>query len=202
MLYKLEAVAVGLCAVFLPRKVHRKTQSSRSITMKTYNFNFWFSFASQLSFVSQLSSNISLKSMSNLVKFKDSQWLQLDVCREFQRGSCPRTDSTCKYAHPPQHVEVSNGKVMACYDSCKGRCLREICKFYHPSAYLVDTVMSIQRLIFIIFCKNRISFAASGERTQPLGSEKLSDSSNSLNSTFVHSDPKRHVGNGFPRNSN
>lgn len=78
--------------------------------------------------------------MSNLVKYKDSQWLQLEICREFQRNSCPRTDETCKYAHPSQHVEVVDGKVMACYDSCKGRCSREVCKYYHPSSYLIDTV--------------------------------------------------------------
>lgn len=80
--------------------------------------------------------------MSNLVKPKDSQWLQLDVCREFQNGSCPRTDGSCKNAHPSNsHVEVVNGKVMACYDSCKGRCNREICKYYHPSLSLIEQLL-------------------------------------------------------------
>lgn len=80
--------------------------------------------------------------MSNLVKPKDSQWLQIDVCREFQKGDCPRTDGSCKNAHLTNpHVEVLNGKVMACYDSCKGRCNREICKYYHPSLGLVEQLL-------------------------------------------------------------
>lgn len=79
--------------------------------------------------------------MSNLVRSKDSQWLQLNVCREFQSNNCPRTDDSCKNAHPGQHVETINGKVMACYDSCKGRCTREICKYYHPSSSMMEQLL-------------------------------------------------------------
>lgn len=50
---------------------------------------------------------------------KDSRWLQLEVCREFQRNKCTRTDTDCKFAHPPANVEVLNGRVTACYDSIK-----------------------------------------------------------------------------------
>ncbi|EJW70052.1 hypothetical protein WUBG_19040 [Wuchereria bancrofti] len=42
------------------------------------------------------------------------------VCREFQRGQCSRSDIECKFAHPPPHVDVQNGRVTACYDSIKG----------------------------------------------------------------------------------
>ena len=56
-----------------------------------------------------------------LLNQKDSRWLQLEVCREFQRNKCSRTDSECKFAHPPENVEVQNGKVTACYDSIKVR---------------------------------------------------------------------------------
>lgn len=79
--------------------------------------------------------------MSNLVKSKDSQWLQLEVCREFQKNNCPRSDETCCNAHPGQHVEIINGKVIACYDSCKGRCNREVCKYYHPSSSLMEQLL-------------------------------------------------------------
>jgi hypothetical protein len=51
--------------------------------------------------------------------FKDTRWLTLEVCREFQRGKCNRTDTECKFAHPPTYVEINNGKVIACYDSLK-----------------------------------------------------------------------------------
>lgn len=50
---------------------------------------------------------------------KDSRWLQLEVCREFQRNKCSRSDNECKFAHPLSNVEVQNGKVVACYDSIK-----------------------------------------------------------------------------------
>lgn len=52
---------------------------------------------------------------------KDSRWLTLEVCREYQRNKCTRTDTECKFAHPPPHVEVQNGRVTACFDSIKVR---------------------------------------------------------------------------------
>lgn len=56
---------------------------------------------------------------------KDSFWLQLEVCREFQRSRCTRSDGECKFAHPPNNVEIqSNGRVTACYDSIKVSCSR------------------------------------------------------------------------------
>jgi len=65
--------------------------------------------------------------MNNLLNGKDSRWLQLEVCREFQRNKCTRPDTECKFAHPPANVEVQNGRVTACYDSIKvtNRCIIE-----------------------------------------------------------------------------
>ncbi|KAK2719134.1 hypothetical protein QYM36_004835, partial [Artemia franciscana] len=57
--------------------------------------------------------------LNNMLNVKDSRWLQLEVCREFQRNKCTRPDTECKFAHPPAHVEVQNGRVTACYDSIK-----------------------------------------------------------------------------------
>ena len=59
--------------------------------------------------------------LNNMINAKDSRWLQLEVCREFQRSKCSRSDSECKFAHPPANVEVQNGRVIACYDSIKVR---------------------------------------------------------------------------------
>lgn len=50
---------------------------------------------------------------------------QVEVCREFQRGQCTRSDQECKFAHPPPHVDVQQGRVTACYDSIKVRSRRE-----------------------------------------------------------------------------
>ena len=64
--------------------------------------------------------------MSNLINGKDSRWLQLEVCREFQRNKCSRPDNECKFAHPPANVEVQNGRVTACYYSIKVSSFEEI----------------------------------------------------------------------------
>ncbi|XP_055691489.1 mucin-5AC isoform X5 [Lutzomyia longipalpis] len=81
--------------------------------------------------------------MNNLLNGKDSRWLQLEVCREFQRNKCSRPDTECKFAHPPANVEVQNGRVTACYDSIKGRCNREKppCKYFHPPQHLKDQLL-------------------------------------------------------------
>ncbi|CAO1426429.1 unnamed protein product [Diamesa serratosioi] len=84
-----------------------------------------------------------MMNMSNLLNGKDSRWLQLEVCREFQRNKCSRPDTECKFAHPPANVEVQNGRVTACYDSIKGRCNREKppCKYFHPPQHLKDQLL-------------------------------------------------------------
>jgi muscleblind protein len=64
-------------------------------------------------------SAVALLNVSNLLSQKDSRWLQLEVCREFQRNKCSRSDTECKFAHPASNVEVQNGRVTACYDSIK-----------------------------------------------------------------------------------
>ncbi|VVC29813.1 Zinc finger, CCCH-type [Cinara cedri] len=73
----------------------------------------------------------------------DSRWLQLEVCREYQRNKCSRPDTDCKFAHPAANVEVQNGRVTACYDSIKGRCNREKppCKYFHPPQHLKDQLL-------------------------------------------------------------
>lgn len=70
---------------------------------------------------------MAMVNMNNLLNGKDSRWLQLEVCREFQRNKCTRPDTECKFAHPPANVEVQNGRVTACYDSIKvtNRCIIE-----------------------------------------------------------------------------
>uniref|UniRef100_A0A672RE36 Muscleblind like splicing regulator 2 n=1 Tax=Sinocyclocheilus grahami TaxID=75366 RepID=A0A672RE36_SINGR len=67
---------------------------------------------------------------------RDVTWLTLEVCRQFQRGSCSRRDSECKFAHPPKSCHVDNGHVIACFDFLKGQCLRESCKYLHPPSHL------------------------------------------------------------------
>ncbi|XP_023227463.1 muscleblind-like protein isoform X5 [Centruroides sculpturatus] len=81
--------------------------------------------------------------VNSLTNVKDSRWLQLEVCREFQRNKCTRPDTECKFAHPPANVEVQNGRVIACYDSTKGRCNREKppCKYFHPPEHLKNQLL-------------------------------------------------------------
>jgi hypothetical protein len=88
-------------------------------------------------------SNNVMAMVNHLMNIKDSRWLQVEVCREFQRGQCSRTDQECKFAHPPPHVDIQNGKVTACYDSIKGRCTRDNpkCKYLHPPQHLKDQLL-------------------------------------------------------------
>ncbi|XP_057715065.1 muscleblind-like protein 2a isoform X6 [Corythoichthys intestinalis] len=72
----------------------------------------------------------------NIASIRDTKWLTLEVCRQFQRGTCSRTDEECKFAHPSKSCQVENGRVIACFDSLKGRCTRENCKYLHPPAHL------------------------------------------------------------------
>ncbi|XP_062389882.1 muscleblind-like protein 2a isoform X1 [Sardina pilchardus] len=72
----------------------------------------------------------------NLTSIRDTKWLTLEVCRQFQRGTCSRSDEECKFAHPPKSCQVENGRVIACFDSLKGRCSRENCKYLHPPSHL------------------------------------------------------------------
>ncbi|KAF1383911.1 hypothetical protein PFLUV_G00136750 [Perca fluviatilis] len=72
----------------------------------------------------------------NMAHMRDTKWLTLEVCREFQRGTCSRSDQECKFAHPAKSCQVDNGRVIACFDSLKGRCSRENCKYLHPPAHL------------------------------------------------------------------
>lgn len=67
---------------------------------------------------------------------KDSRWLTLEVCREFARANCPRSAEECKYAHPPPHVEIQNGRVTCCYDSIKV-CL-QFCFFFVKNCLLIS----------------------------------------------------------------
>lgn len=55
----------------------------------------------------------------NMASVRDTKWLTLEVCRQFQRGNCSRSDEECKFAHPPKSCQVENGRVIACFDSLK-----------------------------------------------------------------------------------
>ncbi|EFO97293.1 CRE-MBL-1 protein [Caenorhabditis remanei] len=81
--------------------------------------------------------------VSQVFNVKDSRWLQVEVCREFLRGQCARSDQECKFAHPPPNVDVQQGRVTACYDSIKGRCTRENpkCKYLHPPQHIKDQLL-------------------------------------------------------------
>uniref|UniRef100_A0A6Q2YR50 C3H1-type domain-containing protein n=1 Tax=Esox lucius TaxID=8010 RepID=A0A6Q2YR50_ESOLU len=72
----------------------------------------------------------------NMTPIRDTKWLTLEVCREFQRGTCSRPDNECKFAHPAKSCQVENGQIIACFDSLKGRCSRENCKYLHPPPHL------------------------------------------------------------------
>lgn len=83
---------------------------------------------------------------------KDSRWLTLEACPEFLQGSCPRAEEECKFAHPPSHVEIQNGRVTCCYDSIKGKCSRNNppCKYLHPPLHLREQLLETGRQNLIL----------------------------------------------------
>lgn len=76
----------------------------------------------------------------NVSLVRDTKWLTLEVCREFQRGTCSRSDAECKFAHPSRSCHVENGRVIACFDSLKvrtvTRALPQLPCFSFPSEWL------------------------------------------------------------------
>ncbi|KRZ04629.1 Muscleblind-like protein, partial [Trichinella zimbabwensis] len=118
-------------------------------------------------------SNNLMAMVNHLMNVKDSRWLQLEVCREFQRGQCARSEGECKFAHPPSHVEVQNGRVTACYDSIKGRCTRENpkCKYLHPPQHLKDQLLINGRQNLAI--KNLLMTQMSTPTISPIGVSPL-----------------------------
>uniref|UniRef100_A0AAY4DID6 C3H1-type domain-containing protein n=1 Tax=Denticeps clupeoides TaxID=299321 RepID=A0AAY4DID6_9TELE len=94
----------------------------------------------------------------NVTHIRDTKWLTLEVCREFQRGTCSRPDSECKFAHPGKSCQVENGRVIACFDSLKGRCSRENCKYLHPPPHL-KTQLEINGRNNLIQQKNMVMLA-------------------------------------------
>ncbi|XP_030629013.1 muscleblind-like protein 1 isoform X1 [Chanos chanos] len=94
----------------------------------------------------------------NMAHMRDTKWLTLEVCREFQRGTCSRSDTECKFAHPAKSCQVENGRVIACFDSLKGRCSRENCKYLHPPPHL-KTQLEINGRNNLIQQKNMVMLA-------------------------------------------
>lgn len=89
---------------------------------------------------------------------KDSGWLTLEVCREYARQRCSRSDADCRYAHPPPHVDVQNGRVVCCFDSIKGRCQRSDppCKYLHPPQHLKEQLLQNGRNNLLLKSYQRI----------------------------------------------
>ncbi|ESO09844.1 hypothetical protein HELRODRAFT_190302 [Helobdella robusta] len=83
---------------------------------------------------------------------KDARWLTLDVCKEFSKGECPNADTECKFAHPPSHVDVHNGKVVCCFDYIKSKCQRLTppCKYLHPPTHLKEQLLEMGRQNLIV----------------------------------------------------
>ena len=90
---------------------------------------------------------ITMLNVNSLLNQKDSRWLQLEVCREFQRQKCSRPDGECKFAHPPPNVEVQNGRVTGCYDSIKVRSFNLVSLFCF---YLMNFRSSFHHISYMV----------------------------------------------------
>ncbi|KAH0453225.1 hypothetical protein IEQ34_017549 [Dendrobium chrysotoxum] len=99
--------------------------------------------------------------------------LSVEVCKDFIRSGCRRAEIDCKFAHPPSGVAIERcvtfiidsnlsllslssqflklttvscifrGKVIACIDSLRGKCIRgRTCPYYHPPAQIQEYILS------------------------------------------------------------
>ncbi|XP_043982700.1 muscleblind-like protein 3 isoform X1 [Gambusia affinis] len=105
---------------------------------------------------------------------RDTKWLTLEVCREYQRGTCSRSDTDCKFAHPSRSCHVENGRVIACFDSLKARCTRENCKYLHPPPHLKTQLEIngrnnlIQQKAAAAMLAQQMQFMLPGAQLQPI----------------------------------
>uniref|UniRef100_A0A672NNL4 Muscleblind-like splicing regulator 3 n=1 Tax=Sinocyclocheilus grahami TaxID=75366 RepID=A0A672NNL4_SINGR len=112
----------------------------------------------------------------NVTMGRDTKWLTLEVCREFQRGTCSRSDTECKFAHPSRTCHVENGRVIACFDSLKGRCTRDNCKYLHPPPHLKTQLEIngrnnlIQQKTAAAMLAQQMQFMLPGAQLQPITS--------------------------------
>ncbi|XP_063793561.1 muscleblind-like protein 3 isoform X8 [Pseudophryne corroboree] len=110
----------------------------------------------------------------NVSLVRDTKWLTLEVCREFQRGTCSRSDAECRFAHPSRSCHVENGRVIACFDSLKGRCTRENCKYLHPPPHLKTQLEIngrnnlIQQKTAAAMLAQQMQFMLPGTQLQPI----------------------------------
>ncbi|XP_012696263.1 muscleblind-like protein 3 isoform X2 [Clupea harengus] len=113
---------------------------------------------------------------------RDAKWLTLEVCREYQRGTCSRSDAECKFAHPSRSCHVENGRVIACFDSLKGRCTRDNCKYLHPPPHLKTQLEIngrnnlIQQKTAAAMLAQQMQFMMPGAQLQPINSFQMSPS--------------------------
>ena len=49
---------------------------------------------------------------------RDSSWLEMELCRDFQRSTCSKGPS-CRFAHAGSSVVTKEGMVTCCYDFLK-----------------------------------------------------------------------------------
>uniref|UniRef100_A0A8C9WYE4 Muscleblind like splicing regulator 2 n=1 Tax=Sander lucioperca TaxID=283035 RepID=A0A8C9WYE4_SANLU len=85
----------------------------------------------------------------NMSSVRDTKWLTLEVCREFQRGNCARGETDCRFAHPSDSpmIDTTDNTVTVCMDYIKSRCSREKCKYFHPPAQLQAKIKSSQQQV-------------------------------------------------------
>jgi muscleblind protein len=99
-----------------------------------------------MSAADHLTTNYGVVPTTLIASHKTTRTDRLEVCREFQRGNCKRAESDCRFAHPPDHVQVdaTDGVVTVCMDFVKGRCSREQCRYFHPPPHLQAQLKAAQ----------------------------------------------------------
>uniref|UniRef100_A0A3B3VZ14 Muscleblind like splicing regulator 2 n=1 Tax=Poecilia latipinna TaxID=48699 RepID=A0A3B3VZ14_9TELE len=103
----------------------------------------------------------------NMSSVRDTKWLTLEVCREFQRGNCSRGETDCRFAHPTDSpmIDTTDNTVTVCMDYIKSRCSREKCKYFHPPAHLQAKIKSSQQQVSQTGMAGQVTAAAMTQST-------------------------------------
>ncbi|CAG5135261.1 unnamed protein product, partial [Candidula unifasciata] len=106
---------------------------------------------------------------ANMIAAKAVRADKFEVCREFQRGTCSRPASECRYAHPADHivVDATDNHVTVCMDFVKSKCTRDQCKYFHPPSHLQALVRAAHARSQAVASNNNTNSCSTLQSTVP-----------------------------------
>ena len=96
---------------------------------------------------------------------KRDTWLTLEVCRVYQRTRCPRTAEECKFAHPPNEIDIQNDRIVCSFDSLKAETDMFSSSLMLQIQTVVVPILTVLLMIFVVIITITNNFSSSGANT-------------------------------------